>query len=260
LPRFRRPRLPPPPPRPLTRQEAAAIKARPWPRLPWWLWLSALVTAVAMVVIAANLARPPGQRRPPPGHGLTHDVGRVAVFALEPANAARVVRRQAGCRRLDAVTLVGTRQEVDLLDLAVDRLCALRSTPAIERARQGLQRARPLLAFATFERGGSVSTTVLDPGALPGSGGRVAVLVDGGFSVLPPERTVLPLVHEGTHLAAGGAPDAAGELDARLAELPACDALSAAQRRLQRDCARDDALRAEGRDRALDALRAEGYR
>ena len=249
------------PPRPLTSQEAAALKTRPWPRLPWWLWLAAAVTAVAMVLIAVNLARPPELRRQPPGHGLTHDVGRVAVFALEPANAGRVLRRQADCRRLDAVTLVGTRQEVDLLDLAVARLCSLRSTPQVERARQGLEHAHPLLAFAKFERGGSVSTTVLDPAVLPGSDGRVAVLIDGGFSVLPPERIVVPLVHEGTHLAEGArAPDAAGELDARLAELVACEALSPGRQQLQRDCAQDAALRAEGRDRALADLRRDGYR
>ncbi|MDF2743685.1 MAG: hypothetical protein K0S88_5062, partial [Actinomycetia bacterium] len=27
-------------PRRLTPDEVAAIKARPWPRLPWWLWLA----------------------------------------------------------------------------------------------------------------------------------------------------------------------------------------------------------------------------
>ena len=36
-------------PRRLTPDEVA-IKARPWPRLPWWLWLAVAVTTVVMVV------------------------------------------------------------------------------------------------------------------------------------------------------------------------------------------------------------------
>ena len=52
---FRAPRLPViGRPRRLSPEEAAALKARPWPRLPWWLWLAVAVTTVAMVVVAAS--------------------------------------------------------------------------------------------------------------------------------------------------------------------------------------------------------------
>ena len=55
-------------PRRLGPDEAAALKARPWPRLPWWLWLAVAVTTVAMVVVAAGLfGRPPTSSRSRPG-------------------------------------------------------------------------------------------------------------------------------------------------------------------------------------------------
>ena len=56
----------------LTPTEAAALRARPWPKLPWWLWLAALVTTLAMVVVAIGLFRaapaplPVAERRSPP--------------------------------------------------------------------------------------------------------------------------------------------------------------------------------------------------
>ncbi|HZD71790.1 MAG TPA: hypothetical protein VFA45_23620, partial [Actinomycetes bacterium] len=107
--RFRRPRLPPlGRPRRLSPTEVDALKARPWPQLPWWLWLAVAVTAVAMVVIALLLLRlgsgtvpvGAGALRPPPAGDLSHDVGAYRVPALEPANAGRVLRRRASCPRL----------------------------------------------------------------------------------------------------------------------------------------------------------------
>jgi hypothetical protein len=248
-------------PRRLTPAEAAALKARPWPRLPWWLWLAAVVTTVAMVVVAVGLFRaapeplPVAARRSPPADGLSHGVGAYRVPALDPANRDRLVRRQAGCPRLSAVTLTGTGGEVALLEAAAERLCALRSLPPIERARGALQRAAAEVRFAEFELGINDSTTVL-------GGGRPVVLVNGKFGVGgQPERIVGLLVHEGSHVADGAPPNAAGELAARKAELAACERLFAGgEVSPNRGCA--DAAALLGRDDAtvLEELREAGYR
>jgi hypothetical protein len=134
----------------------AAIRARPWPRLPWWLWLAVVLTTVAMVVVGAGIfgtvpdQLPVAARRSPPTATQSHGVGDLRVPILEPENRDRLVRRQASCPRLDQVTLVGTAGEVALLDAAATKLCALRSTAPIQRARSGL-RTRAVVQFAGFE-------------------------------------------------------------------------------------------------------------
>jgi hypothetical protein len=248
-------------PRRLTPAEAAALKARPWPRLPWWLWLAALVTSVAMVVVAAGLfgaapeQLPVAARRSPPATDHSHGVGEVRVPALAPEHRDRLVRRQAGCPRLDAVTLVGLAAEAALLDAAAGELCALRSTPPIERARAGLQEARAVVQFAEFSLSGNESTTRFGQA-------RPTVLVNGKFQLgeAAPERVAVVLVHEGSHLAAGGPPTAAAELVARTAELEACGRLFAGEVQPNRGCADAAALLATDDATALQRLREAGYR
>jgi hypothetical protein len=261
--RFRRPRLPSlGRPRRLSPAEVRAIKSRPWPRLPWWLWLAAVVTTVAMVTIALSLLGKlgpepvrPGARRPPPALGLTHNVGAYRVPALEPANAGRVVRRHPTCARLEALTLVGTPGEVALLSQAADRACALRSTPDIERARSALDRPGVSVAFAEFQVSTVESTTLLRPDP-------PTVLVTGAFSERTPQRVTAVLIHEGTHLAAGRPPTAEDELAADRAELDACQRLfppgggvSANQ-----DCRDAAELLSSSDADALRELREGGYR
>jgi hypothetical protein len=261
--RFRRPRLPPlGRPRRLTSAEVEAIKSRPWPRLPWWLWLAVAVTTVAMVVVAISLlgrhgAEPVavGGRRPPPAGGLTHGVGAYRVPALEAANATRVVRSHAACPRLAALTLVGTPGEVRLLSQAADLTCALRSTPGIERARAALNRRGVQVAFAEFQVTTVESATRLRPPP-------PTVLVTGTFSERTPQRVATVLIHEGSHLAAGRPPTAADELEADRAELDACQRLFPPGGGItaNQDC-RDAAELLSGSDAtALQALRAAGYR
>ena len=224
--RLRPPQLPRiPRARRLTPTEVAALKARPWPRLPWWLWLAAVVTTAAMVVVALGLFRaapaplPVAARRSPPTADQSHGVGDYRVPALAPANRDRLTRRQAGCPRLSALTLVGTAGEVALLEAAAERLCALRSVAPIERSRAALQRAAVVVQFAEFELGINESTTVF-------GSGRPVVLVNGKFQVGGrPERIAALLVHEGSHVADGGPPTATAELAARKAELAACGRL-----------------------------------
>jgi hypothetical protein len=248
-------------PRRLTPDEIAALKARPWPRLPWWLWLAVAVTTVTMVVVAAGLFRstpeqlPVAARRSPPAQGLSHDVGELRVPVLLPAHRDRLVRRQAGCPRLDRVTLLGTAAEVALLDAAADKLCALRSTAPIRRARDGLQEARATVAFAEFELSINESTTDLRPE-------RPAVLVHAKFQRgdAAPERVAAVLAHEGAHLADGGPPAAAAELAARVAELEACDRLFGGEVQPNRGCADAAALLSGDDADALRRLKEAGYR
>jgi hypothetical protein len=262
--RFRRPRLPPPVrPRRLSPAEVAAIRSRPWPRLPWWLWLAVVITAVAMVVIAVLLVDRgggsvpvgAGALRPPPADDLSHGIGAYRVPALEPANAGVVRRRRASCPRLAQLTLVGTAGEVDLLSRAADLTCALRSTAEVDRARAALHRPGVQVAFAEFQVASVESTTLLRPGS-------PTVLITGAYSRRTPQRIAALLVHEGTHLAAGRAPTAADELAARKAELQACQRLFPAEGTAQpshgcRDAAQ---LLAAGDADALAALRRAGYR
>jgi hypothetical protein len=260
--RFRRPR---PPgagrPRRLGPEEVAALKARPWPRLPWWLWLAVAVTTVAMVVVASGLFRavpdqlPVAERRSPPTGDLSHGVGDIRVPVLERQNQGLVVRRQAGCPRLDRVTLVGTAAEVALLDAAADQLCALRSTAPIQRARQGLQRAGATVEFAEFELSINESTT--DFATRPPTVMVHAKFQQGGAAA---ERVAVVLAHEGTHVADGRPPTAAEELAARKAELDACGRLFTGGAQPNRGCADAAALLATDDAGALARLKEAGYR
>jgi hypothetical protein len=261
--RFRRPRLPPlGRPRRLNPAEVSAIKSRPWPRLPWWLWLAVIGTTVAMVLVAVALLNQRGSepvgiggRRPPPADGLTHGVGAIRVPALDPANASQVERRHASCPRLANLELVGTSGEVALLSQAADRTCALRTTPAIDRARTALNQPGVEVAFAEFQVTTVESTTRLDPRP-------PTVLVTGTFSERTPQRIATVLIHEGSHLAAGRPPTAADELEADRAELDACQRLfpSGGTIAPNQDCRDAAQLLAASDADALRALRAAGYR
>jgi hypothetical protein len=248
-------------PRRLGPDEAAALKARPWPRLPWWLWLAVAVTTVAMVVVAAGLfgsapdQLPVAARRSPPTQDLSHGVGEVRVPALLPENQDRVVRRQASCPRLDRVTLVGTAGEVAMLDAAATKLCALRSTPPIQRARTGLQEARAVVSFAEFQLSINESTTRF-------GAGPPEVLVHAKFQQgdAAPERVAAVLAHEGGHVADGRVPAAADELRARQSELEACGRLFGPGVQPNRGCADAAALLAEDDAAAIGRLKEAGYR
>jgi hypothetical protein len=248
-------------PRRLSPEEVAALKARPWPRLPWWLWLALAVTTVAMVVVASGLFRavpdqlPVAERRSPPTRDLSHGVGDIRVPVLQRQNQGLVVRRQASCPRLDRVALVGTADEVALLDDAADRLCALRSTAPIQRARQGLQQAGATVEFAEFELSINESTT--DFATKPPTVMVHAKFQQGGSAA---ERVAVVLAHEGSHVADGGPPTAAQELAARKAELDACGRLFTGGAQPNRGCADAAALLATDDAGALHRLKEAGYR
>jgi hypothetical protein len=263
--RFRRPRLPSVGrPRRLSTDEAAALKARPWPRLPWWLWLAAVVSTLVLAATLVGIFRtvpdqlPVAARRSPPAQGLSHGVGEVRVPILLPANADRLVRRQASCPRLDRLTLVGTAGEVAMLDAAATKLCALRSTAPIQRARDGLQEAGAVVSFAEFQLSINESTTRF-------GAGPPEVLVHAKFQQgdAAPERVAAVLAHEGSHVAdarVGGQPTAASELEARKAELEACGRLFDPGVQPNRGCADAAALLATDDAAAIGRLKEAGYK
>jgi hypothetical protein len=279
---FRRPSLRMGKPRKLAPEEAAALAARPWPRLPWWLWAAVVVGVIGLVLAALGLlgqGSPDlprlGERRTPPAAGLTHDLGRWQAAALEPnapgRSSERFVRAAATCPRLAGLALAGTQEQVALLRLATDQVCALRSVGGIDQARTALREAGAVVTFATFERSGNESAALIAPP--PGrqlalGSARVAVLINPKFVLGNPaeasRRIAVLLVHEGAHLAGGnGAPDAAAELNARKAEVAACDRLfppGQQDPRPSRGCEDTRELLRLGDAGALAELRASGYR
>jgi hypothetical protein len=261
-------------PRRLSSAEAAALKARPWPRLPWWLWATVVVSVVAAMIVSVALLRratperitvPLGARRSPPTADRTHDVGAAHAFALEPAAAGRVTSAGADCPRLAGVRLAGTAEEVGTLRAAAGRVCALRSLGGIDRARRALRDGRVVVAYAAFTHTGNESTALLapQPGLALGQA-QAAILLNRKFAGAGPERSAVLLIHEGAHLASlrGGGASAAQELAARRVEQTACDLLFPGRGPLEpnRGCADASALLALGTSRALAELRAAGYR
>jgi hypothetical protein len=236
------------------------------------------VTVVAMVTVglALVLSAPPraiqlplAARRSPPVAGLTHGVGQWRAPALEAATAGRAVTGTVECPRLAGLRLAGTADDVALLRLAADQVCALRSEGGIDQARAALQQAGAVVAFAGFSASGNESTALLDP--QPGLAlgrSKVAVLVNGKFAGGRPERVAALLVHEGAHLAQRPAgapawlPSAAEELAARRTELAACGRLFASPNAVEanRGCQDASGLLAMGESAALAALRTAGYR
>lgn len=274
---FRRPRLPIGQPRKLTDAEAAALKARPWPRLPRWLWATVVLTMAMLAVVATLMLRQAsgaggdvslGAVRSPPAPSLTHDVGAYRVPALDPANAGRVDRAEITCPRLAGMQVAGTADDVARLTAAAERVCALRSVGGIDVARAGLADAGAVVAFAGFEVTGNDSTTVLSvppDHPLDLGGAQVAVLINGKYARGAPERVAPLLIHEGArraHAARGDTDSAAAELAARAAEADACarvfDQPDAPQP--NRGCTAAAQLLDMPEADALAELRAAGYR
>jgi hypothetical protein len=275
---FRRPRLPLiAQPRKLTEAEAAALKRRPWPRLPWWLWLTVVLTIAVLAVVTTVFLRQAsdgpaevalGAVRSSPAPALTHDVGEFRVPALEPANADEAAREEVTCPRLAGAQLAGTPDDLAVLRSAAERVCALRSVGGIDTARSGLAAADAVIAFAGFELTGNDSTTLLtapDPSVGVDLGeSQVAVLVNGRYARGAPERIVPLLIHEGARLSAWAEDqpaDAAAELEARRAEADACERVFAAPDAPapNRGCTDTARLLDLPTDRALAELRAAGY-
>jgi hypothetical protein len=144
---------------------------------------------------------------------------------------------------------------VAILDAAATKLCALRSTAPIQRARDGLRQAGAVVAFAEFQLSINESTTRF-------GAGPPEVLVHAKFQQgdAAPERVAAVLAHEGSHVADARLPAAADELEARKAELEACGRLFDPGVQPNRGCADAAALLAEDDASAIRRLKEAGYR
>ncbi|HEU0130896.1 MAG TPA: hypothetical protein VFQ85_07900 [Mycobacteriales bacterium] len=243
---------------PLVGQGRRPAVKRPWPRLPRWFAIGAVVALVAFVAVAVvavvGIARfteqPLYERRSPSLAGQqSHTVGRVtlpeAPLAPVDCGVVRGLRVQGGpetgplltevlrglCKRIAGVGPYGAR--------LADRIVLL--------ARQGA-----VVSFANFGRTGELTTTV--------AGSPPRVLVSDAFlrgggqfkGFLLPE-----LAHELWH---AGSTDltAEDELLARKVELAACADIPGSE--AFRGCTDAKRIVDDGDAAALAALRAAGYR
>jgi hypothetical protein len=112
-----------------------------------------------------------------------------------------------------------------------------------------------VVAFAEFELTINESTTVF-------GAGPPQVLIHSKFQQgeAAADRIAVVLAHEGAHVAAGGPPDAAGELAARTAELEACGKLFSGGAQPNRGCADAAALLSGDDAIAIQKLKEAGYR
>lgn len=231
---------------------------RPWPRLPLWFRVGAVLAVVAFLAVGAVALsailgfeeQPIYERRSPPlANEQSHHVGRVelpdAPLRPVPCGSVQGLRVQGGpesgalleeallglCKNIARITPYGT-------ELA-DRIVVL--------ARQGA-----IVSFANFGRTGELSTTL--PGAPPRILLNDSFLRGGGQfkGFLLPE-----LAHELFH--AGSADlTAEDELTARKVELAACATVPSKE--AFRGCTDAERIVKEGDEKALRGLREAGYR
>ena len=231
---------------------------RPWPRLPLWFRIGAVVSFVAFLAVAALSLKailgfreqPLYERRSAPVAGrLSHDVGRV-----ELPNAPL---RDVPCGAVTGLRVQGGPESGALLEEVLRGLCENLNGVGADASLLAdrivaLAEQRAIVSFANFGRTGELSTT------LAGSPPRVLLsdsFLRGGGQFKGFLLTVM--AHELFH---GGATDlsAEDELRARRVESAACDTVPS--RDVFRGCT--DALRIveEGEEAALRGLRKAGYR
>lgn len=216
--------------------------------LPRWFvvtCLAAIPVAIAVVVyvfvtFGADEV-PVAARRPPPGGGLTSDVGGFAVGEAPP----RPIEDPA-CPEISDLRVAGTEQDRQRLVEGLSALCGLEQSGVAELL-QGFGDAGGVVRFAQFTETGVDSTA---------STTEPLILLNARFSVTDPAWIAPLVVHDLVTL--DGEPGTAStELAAREAELGACDRLFA-DTRPSRAC--DDARALLDLDDPLAALVEAGYR
>jgi hypothetical protein len=214
------------------------------PILPRWFVVVALLSVpVAMVVFVVAFfgfgrgETPVVERRPPPGEGLTSDVGDLVVGDREP------VPHDPACPEVEGYRVAGTDLDRGLLGAGLDALC---EAPGDVRAVvEAFAAAQPALRFAAFEATG-VDVT--------GSADGATVLVNARFSQTPPQ-TIAPLVAYQAVVVLGDPAEAATIVAARDAELAVCESVVEAP---SRPC--DDAAALLALDDPRAALVDAGFR
>lgn len=217
--------------------------------LPRWFVLTALILVPVAIVaaIAAFLVFGPdevpvAQRRPPPGGGLTSDVGDYRVGNLEPQPYAEA------CPALQGVRIAGTDDDLAALRLGIAGLCNTSLEPGTEDAIRAFARDGGVVRFAQFEATGVDSAAVLD-------GEPSTILVNARLQRTDP-LWIAPVVAHDAVVLSGDAETVDTRLAARRAEAQVCERLLSG-RRPSRGC--DDAQQLLAQPDPAAALRDAGF-
>lgn len=213
-------------------------------------WFVILVVVAVPVAVAALVAAfvvydaaevPVAERRPPPGDGLTHSVGELAVGTSAP------VAHDPGCELVEGMRIAGEERDRTVLSAGLDALCHADLDEATAERVAAFAEDGGVVRFAVFEATGVDSAAEVD-------GERI--LVNARFSQTYP-GWIAPLVAHDVTLRELGPARAEAALRARRVEHAACTALFS-DTRPSRGC--DDAAELLALDDPLAALRAAGYR
>lgn len=232
----------------------------PWRRAPvgelqeqllprWFIVLCVVLIPVAVgAVVAAFIVFAPREvpvaaRRPPPGNGLTNDVGEYVVGESRPVEYADA------CTMLRGVHIAGTEADREPLRLGLAALCNTRLPPAVADRISLFAATGGVVRFAQFEMTGVDST------ARPQDDPPV-ILVNARFQRTDP-LWIAPLVAHDAVLLGGDPSTAAGALEARRAEKTVCDRVLGG-RRAGRGC--EDAAALLDLPDPQAALREAGFR
>lgn len=182
------------------------------PVLPRWFVLLALATIpVALVLFLVAFfgfgqeQAPVTERRPPPGDGMTSDVGDIVVGEREP------VAHDPACDAVEGFRVAGTELDRSLLGAGLDALCEAPS--AVRETVAALAREEPTVRFAAFELTGADVTGAAD-----------VVYVNARYSQTA-STLIAPLIAYQAELAQGDPAEAETVLAARRAEAAACEAV-----------------------------------
>lgn len=223
------------------------------PLLPrWFVLLGVVLVPLAVGVLVAALfvfapdpdATAPAARRPPPGGGFTHEIGR---FELGPAAP---VAYDAACAQLEGVRIAGAETDRELLRRALAGVCNTLAGGGIGEDVAAFARAGGIVRFAAFESTGVDSAAELD--ADP-----PRVLVNARFAQAGQPRWIAPLIVHDAVTLAGEPGTTETALVARRAEAEVCRRLLGGEP-FSRGC--EDAEAVVDHPDPLAALRAAGYR
>jgi hypothetical protein len=219
--------------------------------LPRWFVVLAVVmvpVAIAVAVVALFFVGPDEvpveARRPPPGPGLTHDVGEYLVGDLAP------VGYDAPCPELEGVAIAGTDSDQALLRRALAGVCNTTLPADAEAALEDFAAAGGVIRFGVFEATGVDSAANLD-------GDPPRILVNAKFVQLNRPRWIAPVVVHDAVVLAGDPFAAETALRAREVEAAVCRDLLGGEEP-SRGC--DDAAELLALPDPLAALRSVGYR
>lgn len=213
--------------------------------------------ALALGLVVWLLLKPPvpgrldlASRRSPPAGSVTHDVVRAVPVDIPTP----LPPFTPPCEAVTGVVIEGGEAAHGRLGFVLGRLCQIHEDPfqrpEVKQAIRALSSAK--IRFAILTRTGEQSTADL-------TAKRILLNVDLARTSVDPTLIAPLLVHEGWHLSAGGAVDAAEEFAARVAEVQACQVVYRNEAEPSRGCVDAQAIVALGETRATELLVRAGF-